>query len=299
MSLVVVGSIALDTVTTPKGSGKEVLGGSASYFALAARIFSPVHIVGVVGNDFPVEHINRFKKSEINLDGLLVENGKTFRWEGIYDETFSDPKTIATELNVFANFQPTLPDHYCDLPYVFLGNIQPQLQLRVLEQIRSPHFVAADTMNYWIERERPSLIELFAKIDMLTLNEQEIRLLTGVRSLLAGAQKILSWGPKIIVIKKGEHGVMVISPHSVFVLSAYPITDITDPTGAGDSFAGAMMGYIAHKGNSDPETIRRAAAYGTIVASFCVEGFSVQRLEHLTRTQVDARMEHFRKITSF
>lgn len=299
MSLVVVGSIALDTVTTPKGSGKEVLGGSASYFALAARIFSPVHIVGVVGNDFPAEHIEKFRKNRVNIDGLLVENGRTFRWEGIYDETFSNPKTITTELNVFANFCPTLPDHYCDLPYVFLGNIQPQLQLRVLEQVRSPHFVAADTMNYWIERELPSLMQVCAKVDMITLNEQEARLLTGLRSPLAGAQRILSWGPKVVVIKKGENGVIVVGHHSIFVLPAYPTTDVADPTGAGDSFAGAMMGYIASQENTEFETICRAVAYGCIVASFCVEEFSVQKLENLTRNQVEARLEHFRRITHF
>ncbi len=299
MSLLVVGSVALDTVITPKGKLEEGLGGSASYFSVAASLFAPVHLVGVVGKDFPAEHIEKFRRRGIDLEGLYVADGKTFRWHGKYDEDFGDPETLLTELNVFADFSPEIPEKYRELPYVFLGNIHPKLQLRVLEQMKSPKLVAADTMNFWIERERDSLREVLKRIDMLVVNELEVRLLTGVRSVLAGARRIQQMGPRNVVIKRGAYGSFALFGDQIFLLPAYPTEEVMDPTGAGDSFAGGMMGYIASRDDLSPATMRMGIVYGTLVASFDVEGFSIQKLEQITREDVDSRLEKFRQMTQF
>jgi len=299
MKLLVVGSVALDTVFTPKGELKEGLGGSATYFSVAASMFTPVALVGVVGRDFPAEHIEKLRRRGVDLEGLYVADGKTFRWHGRYDEDFGDPETLLTELNVFADFSPDLPPKYRSIPYVFLGNIHPALQLQVLEQMESPKLVAADTMNFWIERERDRLLEVLRRIDMLVINELEVRLLTGVRSVLAGARRIQQMGPKNVVVKRGAYGSFALFGEDIFIAPAYPTLDVMDPTGAGDSFAGGMMGYIASCGDLSPETLRMGIIYGTLVASFNVEGFSIHKLEQITREQVDNRLEEFREMTRF
>ncbi len=299
MSLLVVGSVALDTVITPHGELKEGLGGSAVYFSVASSLFTPVHLVGVVGKDFPKEHIDKLEMRGIDIDGLYAAKGKTFRWHGKYDESFSDPETLLTELNVFADFSPDLPEKYRDIPFVFLGNIHPQLQLQVLDQMQSPSLIAADTMNYWIENDMDALMEVIKQIDMLVINELEVRLLTGRRSILAGAEKIQAMGPATIVVKRGAYGAFAMTGDNFFVLPAYPTQNVIDPTGAGDSFAGGLMGYIADKGKISPENIRMGIVYGTLIGSFCIEGFSIKKLEEITPEQVNERLEHFRSITGF
>ncbi len=299
MSLLVVGSVALDTVVTPRGQITDGLGGSATYFSVAASIFSPVHIVGVVGTDFPEEHIAKLRQRGINLDGLYIAEGKTFRWHGRYDESFGDPETLVTQLNVYADFSPDLPPAYRDIPFVFLGNIHPKLQLQVLAQMNSPKLVAADTITCWIENERESLMEVIRRVDMVVLNELEVRLLTGVRSVLAGAERLQALGPRTIVVKRGAYGAMMLDEDKIFVVPAFPTEKVMDPTGAGDSFAGGMMGYIASQGRLTTDILRKAVVYGCVIGSFCVEGFSIQRLEAITRDDVERRLEQFRQMTSF
>jgi len=299
MSLLVVGSVALDTVITPHGELKEGVGGSAVYFSVASSLFSPVHLVGVVGKDFPEEHIDKLETRGIDIDGLYVAGGKTFRWHGRYGEDFTDPETLLTELNVFADFSPDLPEKYRDIPFVFLGNIHPQLQLQVLDQMQSPSLIAADTMNYWIENDMDALMEVIKQIDMLVINELEVRLLTGKRSILAGAEKIQTMGPATIVVKRGAYGAFAMTGDHFFVLPAYPTQNVIDPTGAGDSFAGGLMGYIAEKGKISPENLRMGIVYGTLIGSFCIEGFSIKKLEEITPEQVNKRLDHFRSITCF
>jgi sugar/nucleoside kinase (ribokinase family) len=300
MSLLIVGSVALDTLATPKGVLNDALGGSATYFSLAAKLFAPeVNVVAVIGEDFPQDHIDLLLSKGINLDGLTVGKGKTFRWSGVYDSSYGDPKTLDTQLNVFKEFAPVLPEHYCGSRFVFLGNIDPTLQHRVVQQIKSPMLVAADTMNFWIEGQPVALAKLLKDIDLLLINALEVRLLSKEFSLLAGAKKVLEMGPKILVIKRGEHGSMLVTEDDVFILPAYPINEVVDPTGAGDSFAGGFMGYLASRGKVDIEELKRAVVAGTVIASFNVEGFSVRRLQSVTKKDIAERMAHFRKITEF
>ncbi|HHS49804.1 MAG TPA: sugar kinase [candidate division Zixibacteria bacterium] len=300
MSLLIVGSVALDTVSTPHGKMDDALGGSATYFSIAARLFGqPVNIVAVVGEDFPKRHVDMLIGKGINIDGLQITKGKTFRWEGVYDESFGDPETLDTQLNVFEFFSPELPEHYCCSEFVFLGNIDPALQGAVVDQIDSPLLIAADTMNFWIEGKLADLKKLMPRVDLLVINAMEVRLLSGEKSLLAGARKVLSMGPKILVIKRGEFGSLLVTEDDMFVLPAYPIEAVKDPTGAGDSFAGGFMGYLASRGEVNFEELKRALVAGTVVASFNVEGFSLERLSAITREDVEARMAHFRKITEF
>jgi len=300
MSLLVVGSVALDNITTPKGQVSDSLGGSATYFSVAASKVSKVHMVGVVGEDFAKTHLEKLRNCGIDMNGLYVDKGKTFRWTGIYDEDFSDPETINTELNVFADFSPNLPDSYCNLPYIFLGNIHPALQLQVAEQMKKTALLAADTMNFWIEGERKKLLDVIKNINMLFLNELELRLLTGLRSPLAGAEKLLSWGPDWVVLKRGVYGSMLVGKDDeLFVLPAYPTKDIIDPTGAGDSFGGGMMGYISRENQLTKETIRTGLVYGTVAASFCIEGFSIDRLMNATDMEFQNRLEKLREMTRF
>ncbi len=300
MSLLIVGSVALDSVATPEGKTDDALGGSATYFSVAARLFGPpVNVVAVVGEDFPKRHIEMLLGKGVNIDGLQIAPGKTFRWAGVYDESFGDPATLDTQLNVFEHFSPKLPEQYCCSSFVFLGNIDPALQGVVVDQVKSPILIAADTMNFWIEGKLTELKKLIARVDLLVINALEVRMLSGEKGLLAGARKVLSMGPKILVIKRGEFGSMLVTKDELFVLPAYPIEAVKDPTGAGDSFAGGFMGYLASRGKVNFEELKRALVAGTVVASFNVEGFSLERLISVTSEDIRGRMEHFRKITEF
>ena len=300
MSLLIVGSVALDTLDTPEGKMDDALGGSATYFSIASRLFgADVSIVAVVGEDFPQKHLKMFEEKGVNVDGLRVTKGKTFRWSGRYDESFGDPETLDTQLNVFEAFSPELPEHYRRSDFVFLGNIDPTLQNRVVDQIESPRLIAADTMNFWIEGKREELGKLLSRVDLLLINALEVRLLSDERSLLAGARKVLEMGPDVLIVKRGEFGSMLITKDDLFVLPAYPIDKVKDPTGAGDSFGGGFMGYLAHRGETNLDELRRALVAGTVTASFDVEGFGVERLVNVTPEDIRKRMAHFREITDF
>lgn len=292
--LVIVGSIGIDTIETPREKRVEILGGSVSYACAAASFFVKTGMVGVVGTDFPAEHRALWEGMGIDLAGLQTEEGKTFRWSGVYEENMDNRRTLSTDLNVFESFSPELPEAYRDAPYLFLGNISPDLQLHVLEQVHSPKFVLLDTMDLWINIAREPLVEVVGKCDMLTLNESEARLFTGTHSLMTAAEKLLDMGPKFVLIKKGESGSMLFSRESLFLLHAYPLDDFKDPTGAGDTFAGGLMGALAESGKVDERAIRRAMSYGSVTAAFGVEEFSLERLSVLDREQIDRRVESFR-----
>lgn len=296
VQLVIVGSVGLDTVETPHDRQDEILGGSASYACAAASFFTEVGMVGVIGTDFPSSHRTLYEKFSINLDGLQIEEGKTFRWSGVYGENMNHRETLSTHLNVFESFSPELPPVYCQSPYLFLGNISPELQMSVLEQIDNPRFVAADTMNLWIDISTDALLEVIKKVDMLTLNDAEALQLTGKHSLLAAGEELLGHGPRYILIKKGEHGSMLFSQNGIFLTTAFPVDRVRDPTGAGDMFAGGLMGYLASTDNITDETIRNAILYGSVIASFGVERFSLERLEELIEDQIHSRVAHFRRM---
>lgn len=300
MSLLVVGSIVLDTIKTPFGKREEILGGSASYFSLSASFFFPPKIVGVVGSDFPSSFLKILKERNVDTEGIKIEEGKTFRWHGSYGKNPNIRKTLKTELNVFANFSPQLPESYRDSKFIFLANIQPDLQREVMKQIKSPEIIAMDTMNHWIKSCPEKVISLLKDVDIMFLNDEEAYLLTGKRNFLESSEKILEMGPEYVVFKKGEHGVSVISKRGeIFSLPAYPLKIVKDPTGAGDSFAGAFMGYLAKEGKVDWERIKKASVWGTIVASFSVEEFGVERLLTLKNSDLEERIERFKKIVSF
>ena len=299
MSILVVGSVALDTLKTPFTKGKDVLGGSATYFSTSANFFSPVHLVAVVGKDFPSKHVNFLKEKGIDIKGLKFEKGKTFRWEGEYGWDFSNPKTIATHLNVFANFNPIIPEEYKNDKVVFLANIDPEIQRRVLSQIKNPRVVACDTMNYWIENKRKYLLKLLKSIDIFFLNEGEARELTGESNLIKAAKSIFKLGPQKVVIKKGEHGSLFFSENSIFVAPAFLMESIVDPTGAGDTFAGGFMGYIAGKRVIKDSDIRRAIVYGSVMATFAVEGLSLNKLGSIKKDDIKKRFNEFKKLTYF
>ena len=299
MSILVVGSTALDTIKTPFGKAERILGGSAIYFSLSAINFAPVSIVAVVGEDFPKKHIQFLQDKGIDTQGLNVESGKTFHWEGEYSWDFSNPKTIKTDLNVFAGFDPKIPKDYQNSSYIFLANIDPAIQMKVLNQIKKPKLIACDTMNYWIENKRTELLKLFKKIDILIINEAESRELTNQNNLIKAAKDLLKLGPKIIVIKKGEHGVLVFTENSIFTTPAYLMESISDPTGAGDTFAGGFIGYLAQSKKLNQESLRKAAIYGTIMATFAVEDFSLRKLGKISKVDIDERIKKFKQITSF
>lgn len=296
VSLVVVGSLALDTVATPVVTRRDVLGGSVSYACAAASFFTRTGMVGIVGADFPESGIEQFRKFGIDLQGLHKVEGKTFRWSGVYEQNMNVRRTLATELNVFASFSPELPEAYRTSPFLFLANIAPSLQLQVLSQIHKPRFVAADTMDLWIRTAREPLMRLISKIDLLLINDSEARQLTGNEHLVQAARQVLEWGPSYVVIKKGEHGSMLFSKSGLVLIPAYPVDDVQDPTGAGDSFAGGFMGCLAASGKLTQAAVRRAMAVGTVVASFAVEAFSLDRLAGITRAELDARAAEFRKM---
>lgn len=299
MSLLVVGSVAFDTLTTPFGRREKILGGSATYFSLSARFFSPVRLVAVVGQDFPKKYINLFEEKLIDLAGLEVSDGKTFHWEGEYDWDFNTAKTVSTSLNVFAHFNPKLPDLYKNSDYVFLANIDPDLQNKVLSQVKSPKLIACDTMNHWIASKQKSLIKFLKKIDIFFLNDAEARQFSGEKNLVKAAKAIMKLGPKRVIIKKGEHGSLLFSKDSVFCLPAFLLEEVFDPTGAGDTFAGAVMGYLAKCGHITDKNLRNALIYGTIMATFTVEKFGPWRLVSLTRREVEKRLREFKRLTCF
>ncbi len=299
MSLVVVGSVALDTVTTPAGKVEDALGGSALYFAAAASLLGPVSVVAVVGEDFPEEEIEFLKARGVDFRGLEKRPGKTFRWGGVYSEDLNQRETLFTHLNVFEDFSPSLPDAYRDAPFLFLANIHPRLQSQVLDQMRQLKFVAMDTMNFWIEGTPDELAAVLRRVQMLVINDSEARQLSGESQLLRAVRATREKGPQTVVVKKGEHGALLAHGDSLFWAPAYPVENVVDPTGAGDTFAGGMMGYLARAGEVTEATLRRAVMYGTALASFCVEDFSMRRLKTLTLEEVAERLRALQEMTRF
>lgn len=300
MPLLVVGSVALDSVETPTARRDDVLGGSAVFFSYAASYFSPVHLVGVVGEDWPAEHTRLLEQRKINTSGLhVVRGGKTFRWRGKYLPNMNDRETLEVHLNVFEKFDPVLPDEYRRSKFLFLANGSPIVQMKVLDQVPDATLRVADTMDLWINIQRDDLMRLLKRLDGLVLNDSEAKLLTDDENLVRAGHKVRQMGPKFVVIKKGEHGAMFFSEYETYVMPAYPTPDVIDPTGAGDSFAGGMMGYLSERGNFEPRTLKEALAYGTLVASFTVEDFSLDRLQCITRADLDRRMQDYKRMLSF
>jgi sugar/nucleoside kinase (ribokinase family) len=299
LNLVVVGSVALDTLETPFGRAEDALGGSATHFSLAARHFAPVGIVGIVGTDFPRAHVDLLEQHGIDTSGLVTTQGKTFRWSGRYDFDMNVAHTLDTQLNVFADFQPLLPQQYRRAEYLFLGNIHPALQLDVLKQIERPKFTALDTMNFWITGEKDALTEVIRKVDAVLINEAEARQYANTPNLLKAAREIRALGPRFVIVKKGEYGSVLFAEDCYFAAPGYPLETVKDPTGAGDSFAGAFMGYVARSGKTDEETLRRAIVYGSVVASFTCEEFGAGRLTTLDDAAIRERYAEFRRITYF
>jgi sugar/nucleoside kinase (ribokinase family) len=300
MSVLVVGTVAIDTIETPQGSAPQVLGGSATYFAYAASFFTKVHLVGVVGEDFPDEYRKVLSDRGIDTAGLVTKpGGKTFFWKGRYHEDMNNRDTLEVQLNVIADFEPALPEAYRRIPYLFLGNSSPVLHLKVLEQMQQPKLVLADTMNFWIESQRPELLRLLPRLDGLVLNDEEAKLLSQDENLIRAGRKVRDLGPKFVIIKKGEHGSFLFSHDGVFVLPGYPTADVVDPTGAGDTYAGGIMGYLASDDSPPPGRLRRAIAYGSILGSLTVEDFSLDRLKQTTRAEIDHRLEEYRRMIDF
>ena len=296
IKLVIVGSIGIDSIETPNAKEKNILGGSASYACVAASFFSNIGMIGVIGSDFPNSFKKLWKNMDINLDGLQIQEGKTFRWSGKYEENMDNRETISTELNVFENFQPSIPNSYKNVPYLFLGNIHPKLQLDVLNKMNSPKFVLIDTMDLWINTAKKELEEVISKSNMLTLNESEARLYTNKNDLICAAKELLKIGPDYILIKKGVNGAILYSKDSIFLLHAYPVGACCDPTGAGDSFAGGLMGFLSKYDTINEKTIREAMTYGTITASFGIEEFSLNKFQKISKKDIDNRFSKFLKM---
>jgi len=299
MDILVVGSVAFDSVETPFGRGNDILGGSATYFSTAASFFTGVQLVAVVGEDFPVEHRDFLAARNIDLAGLQVAPGRTFRWKGRYGFDLNEAQTLETQLNVFEGFRPVLPGNFCDTEVVFLANIDPELQLEVVRQVRRPRVIACDTMNFWIAGKREALLRTLGQVDILIINEGETRQLANQANLVKAARTILALGPKTLVVKRGEYGVLVFGGHSVFSIPAYPLEEVFDPTGAGDTFAGGFIGYLAATGNFSEATIRKATVFGSVMASFAVEDFSLDRLRSLSWPEVEERFRMFQALTAF
>ncbi|GAC1701197.1 MAG: PfkB family carbohydrate kinase [Candidatus Acidiferrum sp.] len=300
MSLLVVGSVAFDAVESPYGKVARTLGGAATYFSVAASFFTPVNLVGIVGDDFTSKDAQIFRGRRIDITGLERAAGKTFFWAGRYSENLNERVTLATELNVFANFKPRLPDKYRDSKYVFLANIAPALQRDVLQQVkRKPKLAAMDTMNYWIAGSNAELRETLKHVDILMINDSETRELSSEHNLLRAARHIFTMGPSTLVVKRGEYGAMIVDKRGVFCVPAFPLEEPHDPTGAGDSFAGGFMGYLAGAGKHDDAALRRAMVYGSVMGSFAVEKFGLERLRRLKNTEIHARARHFAKLTQF
>ncbi len=300
MSLLVTGSIGIDTIETPTGKRDNVVGGSAIYFSYAASFFTPVRLVGVVGEDCPMNFGEIFTGRDVDTSGLEMRKGsKTFRWHGSYLKDLNEAVTERVDLNVLAEQAPKIPGPFLDSKYIFLANTHPALQQQMLGSLQSPKLVVADTMNLWIQTERPELCKLLKRIHGLVLNDGEARLLTDKKNLIEAARDVLKMGPKFVVIKKGEHGCLMCSDKDTFVLPAFPADKVIDPTGAGDSFAGGMMGYLATQGNFSSATIKRALAFGTVTASFTIADFSLGGLQAATRDAIDDRWHHFKQAMSF
>ncbi len=299
MPLLVVGSVALDSVETPSETRENLLGGSAVYFSFAASFFTPVRLVGVVGEDWPQEHTKLLESRNIDTAGLAIRPGaKTFFWRGKYHDDMNIRETLQLDLNVMADFDPVLPEPFRRCPFLFLANGSTKIQLRVLDQCTAT-LAVADTMDHWISTEREELTELLGRIGGLVLNDSEAKLLAEEENVVRAGHRVLEMGPQFVVIKKGEHGAMFFSRHETYVLPAYPTADVVDPTGAGDSFAGGMMGYLAEQGNFEPKTLKEAMAYGILAASFAVEDFSLDRLRKIDRSDLERRMEEYRRMLSF
>jgi sugar/nucleoside kinase (ribokinase family) len=300
MPLLVVGSVAFDSIQTPTAYREKVIGGSATYFSYAASYFTKVRLVGVVGEDWPAENTELLQSRGIDTTGLnVVKGSKTFYWKGKYLSNMNDRETLEIHLNVFGDFKPQLPEEYRRAKYVFLANGSPVTQMNVLEQCTSPRLVVADTMDLWIREQHDELMKLLKKIDGLVMNDSEAKLLTGTENLVAAGHAVRKLGPKFVVIKKGEHGAMFFSEHETYVLPAFPTERVVDPTGAGDSFAGGMMGYLAEKDQFDPQTLKEAMAYGILVASYNVEDFSLDRMKQIERADLELRLEKYKQMLRF
>ena len=300
MKIVVVGSMAFDNVETPWGKADDVIGGAATFFAVAASFFAPVQVVAVVGEDFPASELDFLRARGIDLSGVeIVSGGRSFRWTGRYHEDMNRRDTLDLQLNVFADFRPKLPDHYRDAEICFLANIHPSLQLDVLGQLRAPKLVGADTMNLWIADTRPELEQMIRRCEILTLNDEEAKLLSGETNVVRAARKILGMGPRSLLVKRGEYGVLHFSGDSVFAVPAYPLETVHDPTGAGDVFAGGFIGALAESGDFSDRGVRRAIVYGSVLASFVVEDFSLNRLRTISRDDVEQRFRQFVALTEF
>lgn len=299
MSILVVGTVAFDSIETPQGSVERVLGGSASYFALAASFFSPVKIVGVIGQDFPEEYLKLFSQRGVDLEGLRREKGATFHWRGRYHEDLNVRDTVELHLNVLSGFSPRLPESYRDAEYVFLGNIDPGMQMEVLNQLKRARLVACDTMDHWIQGSGAEVRKVLGKVEMLLINDSEARLLSGEHNIVRAARSILKMGPRVVLIKRGEYGVLQFSDSSIFATPAYPLEEVFDPTGAGDSFAGGFLGHLARSRDHSQGELRRAIVYGSVVASFTVEDFGLKRLTTLSLAEIEERYGRFIDLTDF
>ncbi len=300
MSVLIVGSTALDSIKTPKAEHPRLLGGSASHAAIAASFFAPVNLVGVVGEDFPKRYLKLFQKHKVDLTGLQIAPGKTFHWSGEYEVNMNNRRTLATELGVFETFTPHLPAAYQTTPFVLLANIAPALQGHVLDQIRKPKFVVADTMDLWLNIALPDLLKLLKRVDGFVLNDSEARQLTKEDNVMAALKKIHRLGPKYVIIKKGEHGAILSQSNGgMFVAPAFPLHRVVDPTGAGDSFVGGMMGYLSTASGKVDDNLRKAMIYGSVVASFCCEGFGLKFTSRITRAAIDARFKELAALTRF
>ncbi|RII31140.1 MAG: sugar kinase [Geobacter sp.] len=299
MGIVVVGTVAFDTIETPFGRGENVLGGSATYFSTSASFFSDVSLVAVVGEDFPDEHVQFLQSRDIDVKGLSRIPGKTFHWTGKYGYDLNEAQTLDTQLNVLMEFRPNLPESYRDAEYLFLANIDPELQMEVLEQVRKPRLVACDTMNFWISSKPEALKRVLQKVDIVVINEAEARQFTGEVNLIKAARGIIALGCRRLVIKRGEYGVLMFTADSVFAAPAYPLEEVFDPTGAGDTFAGGFMGYLANTGDLSEDGIRQAIVFGSVMASFNVEDFSLNRMKRLEYKEIEARYKSFKSLTNF
>ncbi|ATB33874.1 PfkB family carbohydrate kinase [Melittangium boletus] len=299
MSLLVVGSVALDSVETPFGIKEDVLGGSAAFFATAASFFTPVQMLAVVGEDFPQAHLDFLRSRSVDISGVSQEKGRTFRWKGRYGWQLNEAETLDTQLNVFQSFAPKLSELHRDAQYVMLGNIHPELQAQVVDQVKAPKLVAADTMNFWINGSRAELIKTLARVNLLFVNDTEARQLSGEHNILRAARAILAMGPERLVIKRGEYGALLVEKDQVFACPAMPLADVFDPTGAGDTFAGGFMAMLATAKQVDSDVLRRAMVMGSVMASFAVEKFSLERLKEISRADLHARFSEFKRLTHF
>ncbi len=299
MSVLVVGTVAFDSVETPHASAERILGGSAAYFAMTASFFAPVQLVGVIGEDFPQEYLDLLSGRGVDLEGLKREKGDTFYWRGRYHEDLNVRDTLELHLNVLSGYVPHLPESYRDSQYVFLGNIDPTIQLKVLEQLTNSRLVACDTMDHWIQGSNAELQKVLGRVEILVINDSEARMLSGQHNIVKAARSILKMGPRVLLIKRGEYGVLQFTDSSVFATPAYPLEEVFDPTGAGDSFAGGFVGYLARTGNHSERGLRRAIAYGSVAASFAVEDFGLRRMIPLTLQEIEDRYHRFLALTDF